>query len=460
MDDRVIVVGAGLAGLTAAHELHRAGVPVVVLETADRIGGRVATEPYADGATAERCMEEIWECSPALPLLHRLGLPLVRQPAHSSVIVGGRMYAFRPTDGGAAFLDGLFGDGREAFAEFRSGALRLLAMLDDGIVDDTLRHTSFAAYVEASRLPAVATEWLRLLVETESAVGWRQISALDGLDELRPFIIGERDDGCPNVRVRGGNEQIVSALAATLPEGAVRTGVTVRRLVDERSGVEVTCVDGRGRRRTERADRVLVTVPTWALGSIDLRPGLRSAARRAIATTAAGSYVKVVLRVRPDAVRLWGDGEPFTLLTGGPAGCIYLTDGRPAGRDHVVTMLIHGHSARALNRRSPATIAAVATDALAALTASDGSTRRPVIGDLLRGVTDVRVFDHPQAVAAWPVALGRSRFDALAAALRRPHGNVLIGGDSTETSHSDGAVRAGLRMAATVLGQRIPVGVS
>src|ERR1043165_7588197 len=106
VDDRVVVVGAGLTGLTAAHELHRAGAPVVVLEAADRIGGRVASEPYADGAIAERCMEEIWECSPALPLLQRLGLPLVRQAAHSSVIVGGRMHTFRPTDGGAAFLDG------------------------------------------------------------------------------------------------------------------------------------------------------------------------------------------------------------------------------------------------------------------------------------------------------------------------------------------------------------------
>ena len=56
-------------------------------------------------------------------------------------------------------------------------------------------------------------------------------------------------------------------------------------------------------------------------------------------------------------------------------------------------------------------------------------------------------------MASWPLALGRSRFDGLAAALRRPHGsgNVLVGGDTTETSHSDGAVRAGLRMARLTL---------
>src|SRR5688572_7849165 len=52
---RVIVVGAGLAGLSAAYELGRAGFAVVVLEARDRIGGRVFTvrEPFAGGQHAE-----------------------------------------------------------------------------------------------------------------------------------------------------------------------------------------------------------------------------------------------------------------------------------------------------------------------------------------------------------------------------------------------------------------------
>jgi phytoene dehydrogenase-like protein len=53
--DRVIVVGAGLAGLTAAYELGRAGFDVKVLEARDRIGGRVYTvrEPFRAGQHAE-----------------------------------------------------------------------------------------------------------------------------------------------------------------------------------------------------------------------------------------------------------------------------------------------------------------------------------------------------------------------------------------------------------------------
>src|SRR5687767_14778902 len=39
----VIVVGAGLAGLTAAYELGKRGVPVVLYEGSSRIGGRVWT---------------------------------------------------------------------------------------------------------------------------------------------------------------------------------------------------------------------------------------------------------------------------------------------------------------------------------------------------------------------------------------------------------------------------------
>ncbi len=52
---KVIIIGAGLAGLVAAYELKRAGHEVIILEARDRIGGRVLTlrSPFSDGHFAE-----------------------------------------------------------------------------------------------------------------------------------------------------------------------------------------------------------------------------------------------------------------------------------------------------------------------------------------------------------------------------------------------------------------------
>jgi monoamine oxidase len=445
--DQVVVVGGGLAGLVAAYELHERGVPVVVLEAGHRLGGRVATVDFADGATAEGAMEEFWDTSPAYPLLHELGLPLVEQPASSSVILDGRLHPYGP-GGYGDDLD--TGAAREGFARWNG----LVGSARGGRSTrlDRLMRTRFSSYVGRAALPALVRDWIRVVVESETAVEWDRIAALDGIEEMSPFVASRsRPVGHRNVRVAGGNERLIEALAARLPEHAIRLGCRVRQVASDVRRATVVYEDHRGRRRVEHGHHAVLTPPLWSLGAIDLDPVLDRRSRAAIASSASGSYVKVVLRVRHDRVRVWpreGD-HPFPLLSDGPAGCVYFSDGRPHDRDHVVTMLIHGRYAGALTGRPHGQIVAHGVRALARLT--DARSGEPLLGGVTAAVTGALVFDHRHAVAYWPHALRRSRFDHLADALRAPHGRILIGGDSTDSSHSDGAVRAGQRMAAHIL---------
>src|SRR4051812_42438469 len=53
LDADVVIVGAGLAGLTAAREVQRAGATALVLEARDRVGGRTLNHPIGGGKVVE-----------------------------------------------------------------------------------------------------------------------------------------------------------------------------------------------------------------------------------------------------------------------------------------------------------------------------------------------------------------------------------------------------------------------
>lgn len=74
VNGRVIVVGAGVAGLSAGYELANAGVPVTVLEAAPDVGGKLRTEPVADVAVESGAESLLLRGGEVTALLGRLGL--------------------------------------------------------------------------------------------------------------------------------------------------------------------------------------------------------------------------------------------------------------------------------------------------------------------------------------------------------------------------------------------------
>ncbi|HSS68487.1 MAG TPA: NAD(P)/FAD-dependent oxidoreductase [Nocardioidaceae bacterium] len=457
-DVPVVIVGAGLAGLVTAYELQRVGVPSLVLEENARIGGRVHSVTFADGLVAEAHMEEFWEGSPAWALLDELSLPLELDYAQSSVVLGGTLYACRGDGDRAAYLADVFGPDegdQAAFVDWNARIGALLTRVEAG--DGSLRPlmaSDFASYVRSTAGSHRVAEWIRVVVESETAIEWDQISALDGIAEMRPFLDRPGHFGELNAHVVGGNARLVDALVAGLPDG---TTLTQQRVISVRDAgryceVQTRCADGGT--SLVRSERVVVTTPSWALPWIALDAPVDAHARAAMDAARSGRYVKVLVRARAEARELWSDQADglFTLLTDSPAGCVYAGASDDPDADLVLTLLIHGHHAVPLNGLPPQTITQRAIAELEALTVRDrdgGPTRAllPGIGEL---VTEARAYDYPHAVAYWPVAEGRSRFDALADALRRPHGRVHFGGDTTESSHSDGAVRSALRTARQV----------
>ena len=411
-------------------------------------------------------MEEFWETSPAYELLGRFEMPRREEAALSSMILDGRLYSYSTEGGAAQYVDDLFpGPDGDRFACWNRLAWNMLDEFESRAPSD--RHGSrsrietanFASFVSGLNLPRRLQAWIRVLVETECAIEWHRISVLDGLHEMRPFLLPRPSSRAPrSVRVRGGNIGLVDALVARIPPDGVRLGAHVTSVSAGATGagVEVGYKTSAGRAIVVRGRHCIVTTPAWTLPALDIDPPLRAGARMALASIRFGTYLKVILRLRTEGIRIreHGGEHPFTLLSDGPAGCMYLTDGRPVDRDHVLTMLMHGRAARALVGRRPDHVVGRAIAALEQLEVTDGTcrhgTRTPILPGVRTSITSAHVIEHPRAVAYWPHSLGRSRFDALADDLRTPHGPILLGGDTTESSHSDGAVRSGQRMARVV----------
>lgn len=130
----VVVIGAGLAGLAAAHELRRAAAPVVVVDADRRPGGVIVTERPAGGWVVEGGPDGFLRADADVPALAgELGVAdrIVGQQATGSLAWDGQRLS--PLSAGAAAglleIDTRGLDLSAGFASFAGGMADLIAAL-------------------------------------------------------------------------------------------------------------------------------------------------------------------------------------------------------------------------------------------------------------------------------------------------------------------------------------------
>ena len=257
---RVIVVGAGFAGLAAADALASAGVGVLVFEARDRVGGRVWSRELPTGGVVEMGAEFILPGNSVVrETAARLGLALFDK---------GMTYGDREPRGGLPVTR------QELIAAY--GAVREAAAhrLGDGTVVDALASIPMADG---------AREAIRARIEVSTAYPADDQDA-DVLHEG-----GASVGDFATHSVAGGNQRIALALAARLGD-RVRLATPVSRIVHGPDAVRVTA----GGVPVE-ADAVVVAVPASVIDLITFDPPLPEAKARALAAVRYGSAAKLFL---------------------------------------------------------------------------------------------------------------------------------------------------------------------
>lgn len=437
----VAVVGAGLAGLTAARRLQEAGRSVTVLEARDRLGGRTLNHDL-DGQVVEVGGQWVGPTQDRiLALIDELGLQ-----------------TFPTYDQGRNLL--LWGDRRRRYSRsiprFGVGTL-----LEIGLTQLRLERLARTVPLDAPWEAAHAEEWdsqtfwswIQEHVRTEDARGaveavceaiWsmqsKEVSLLHVLFYIRsaggldPLL--DTGGGAQQDRIVGGSQRICQVMAGGLD---VRLSSPVRRIEHDQGHVQLHS-DG----EQVAADRVVVAVPPALTARITYDPPLPGRRDQMAQRMPLGSIIKVMAVYDAPFWRDFGlSGQALT-----DAGPVRFTfdNTPPAGTPGVLLGFVEGHHARELDRLDRDDREAAVIDAFARLFGPRARRHRSYI-------------ERSWAQESWTRGCYGCMFTPggwteFGDALRAPVGRIHWAGSETATvwnGYMDGAVRSGERAAHEVL---------
>lgn len=410
-DPDVVIIGAGVAGLTAARTLMAAGKSVQVIEARDRIGGRTYTDARTFGLPFDHGAQwiEAAKTNPAMAIVREAQARTVPERDEQLLYLAG---AELPKDEYARFEK----IAQEASRKLQEALKRAPPQFGDAVVGRVL--------VPADQLQALAYAMVGPL---EQGVENMELSARDFL---------RQPEADPQLSIEGGLGAMIARWGAKVP---VKLGVRAVRVDSTGPTVAIETTAGQVRGRA-----VIVTVPTGVLatGLLGFAPQLSAARREAIEQLPMATYNKVMLQFSSKAIDAPA-GRSIVGLTrkGAPFEGIV----RPMGRDAAL-ILVGGATARALEEEGGRAAAAFAVSALA-----------EIFGNELRGVLGnsqaTRWGKDPFARGSWSVA--RPGHADKRKVLAQPHHDrVFFAGEATDpvwATRVGGAYASGVRAAREAL---------
>ncbi|XP_020102904.1 probable polyamine oxidase 2 isoform X1 [Ananas comosus] len=336
-----IVIGGGFAGIAAAHALRNASFQVVLLESRDRIGGRVSTD-YSFGFPVDlgaSWLHGVCEDNPLAPLIGRLGLPLYRTSGDNSVLFDHDLesYALFDTDGHQVPQELV-----QKIGDVFETILRETDKVRRECNDDMSIAQAISIVLE--RCPELRQEglshnvlqwylcrmegWFATDADTISLKNWDQEVLLPGGHGLM---------------VRG-YRPVINTLAKGLD---IRLHHRVTKILRHKKGVEVTVENG----KTFVADAAIITVPLGVLkaNSIKFEPRLPEWKEEAIRELAIGTENKIALHF--DKV-FWPNVEFIGVVSSTTYGCSYFLNLHKATGHPVLVYMPAGRLAHDIEKMS------------------------------------------------------------------------------------------------------------
>lgn len=420
---KVVVVGAGMAGLGAARVLRAAGCDVFVVEARSRIGGRVHTvERFGTSVDLGAAWIHDSLGNPLTEIARSAGLETV--PTDYD-----RISLRRST--GEVIATPVFSRATSAWDGMRSELYRMSSKDGERPLGPTLRRM-----IDRRVRAGVDREALEWLCGVEIPLDW---AADPGEISIEGFGEGTTYRGGPDLLVRGGAGELISWLARGFE---IRKGDPVREVARSRRGVWIRLASG----RVIKADGCVFTVPLGVLkaGAIRFDPALPKGHRAAVRRLGFGLLDKTFLSYR-DA---WWDPGLTQIGTAGfgIGKTISAFNQVPVSGQPVLCAFSGAGFARALEARGESGASSAVANRLRLGFGQDA---------LPEGALSTRWASDRFSRGSYSfLAVGSSPVDR--AILASPAGRLVLAGEHTSTDRPatmDGAFTAGRQAAARLLTQ-------